>query len=101
MALVIVAAAFLAWRFAAFLGTVAAEGNPSEQAQQLSTSGHSVVSQPALGPLWGAPVIVVSMSLLLVLLGTGEALFRVLGVRPTPMPPPIPAPRTGGSADLP
>lgn len=90
MAIVIVAAALLAWQCVSWLYTAVSSGQPAPIGHG-KTGGVAMAMQP-LGQLFGVPVIVISLVLMTLLLVAGEVLFRVLGVRRTPMPAPIPRP---------
>jgi hypothetical protein len=104
MAMSIVLAAVLAWQIVSWLysvvsstqatsvSTVVSSGHSAGHVQHLVRSGPAALTQPVLGHLFGVPVLVISGALLVLLLGAGELLFRVLGVRPTPLPAAIPAP---------
>jgi hypothetical protein len=58
---------------------------------------HTAVPAPPLsgtpdghGP-WRLPIIAVSVSIMLLVIATGEVLLHLVGARPTPTPPPIEA----------
>jgi len=91
MALLIVVAAVLAWQSLSWLYSVVSSGDTGAATGHLVKSGHAI-TQPVVGRAFGVPVIVISFVVLALLLLAGEALFRTLGERRTPMPPPIPAP---------
>jgi hypothetical protein len=38
---------------------------------------------------WGLPIIAISASIIVLLIAIGEALLHLVGVRPTPTPPPV------------
>jgi hypothetical protein len=93
MALVIVVAAIAAWQVVAWLYTVVSSPDERSSVTGAEIGGAHGLSHPAIGQLFGVPIIVISVGLMLAMLAGGEALYRILGVRPTPTPPPIPAPR--------
>lgn len=92
MALLIVAAAVLAWQSLAWLYSAVSSGASTGSAGDTLKRGPAAVAQPVMGHLFGMPVIAISLALMTFLLLAGELSFRVLGVRPTPLPPPVPAP---------
>lgn len=92
MAILIAVVAVAAWQTVSWLYSVFSDRHPSLGAQRLVGSGQDVLTNPAIGQLFGVPVLVISIGLVMTLLVAGEVLFRVLGVRPTPLPPSIPEP---------
>lgn len=92
MAIVIAAAAVLAWQTLSWLYSSVTSSDSGDTTERLARTGSAALTQPVIGHLFGLPVIAISVALLALLLLSGEVLFRVLGVRPTPLPPAIPAP---------
>lgn len=81
LAVVMVAGVLLTWECLVEAITVLHGSHPG--------TGHSF-SRAVLGyGIWQIPVIAVSASIMILLVAAGEALLHLVGVKPTPTPPPV------------
>ena len=86
LAAVMVAAIILTWEVI----VVAVTATATAKAGATHSLGNGdPVAVPGSSPV-RVPIIVLSASILVLVIATGAALLRMVGVRPTPSPPPLP-----------
>jgi hypothetical protein len=91
-ALVLAAVAVLAWELLAMSGGVlhAELGDGALHGTSIAHSGREVGHAPFAGSFFGAPVLVLSLGILVTILVVPELLLWTIGTRPTPALPPVP-----------
>ena len=89
LAMIMIAAIIVTWEL---IFGVAAALHTAAPARSLG--GGTLVSHSSRG----LPIIAISASILVLLIATGEALLHLVGVRPTPTPPPVEPVRPVGPA---
>ena len=86
LAAVMAAAIILTWEVITVVVTATASGTTAGAAHPL---GNGVpIAIPGASSV-RVPILVISASIMVLLIATGAALLRLIGVRPTPSPPPI------------
>ena len=80
LAVIMIAAIIVTWEVIFGIATALHTAAPTR-----SLGGGTLVSHSSRG----LPIIAISASILVLLIATGEALLHLVGVRPTPTPPPV------------
>jgi len=80
LAVIMIAAIIVTWELIFGVVTALHTAAPTR-----SLGGGTLVSHGSRG----LPIIAISASILVLLIATGEALLHLVGVRPTPTPPPV------------
>jgi hypothetical protein len=80
LAVIMIAAIIVTWEVIFGVATALHTAAPTR-----SLGGGTLVSHSSRG----LPIIAISFSILVLLIATGEALLHLVGVRPTPTPPPV------------